>query len=99
MKPNVAGALAYLLGFITGVIFLLISKDKFVRFHALQSIVVFLSLAVINYIAVFAGVLYAIVSPLVSIVALVLWIVLMVKAYRGEKYKVPFAGDIAEKYA
>lgn len=91
MKPNVAGALTYLLGFVTGVIFFLISKDKFVRFHALQSIMLFVGLTVLNYIPFL--------NVIVGIVALILWLVLMFKAYQGEKFKLPVIGDIAEKNA
>lgn len=91
MKPNVAGALAYLLGFVTGVIFFLISKDKFVRFHALQSIMLFVGLTVLNYIPFL--------NVIAGIVALILWLVLMFKAYKGEKFKLPVIGDIAEKNA
>ncbi len=98
IKPNVAGLLAYLLGFITGLIFLLIEKNnKFVRFHALQSIATFGFIFVAQWILAFIPVLGPIVSGLLSIAAVILWIVLMVKAYQGEKYKLPYLGDVAEK--
>lgn len=98
IRPNIAAVLAYLLGFITGLIFILIEKkNKFVRFHAMQSIVVFGALFVAQWILAFLPVLGAIVSGLVSLLAVVLWVVLMVKAYQGEMFKLPFAGDIAEK--
>ena len=98
IKPNIAGLLAYLLGFVTGLIFILIEKNnKFVRFHAMQSIVVFGVIFVAQWIIAFVPVLGIIASGLLSILAVVLWVVLMVKAYQGEKYKLPWAGDIAEK--
>ena len=98
IKPNVAGLLAYLLGFVTGLIFLLIEKNnKFVRFHAMQSIVVFGGIFMAQWIVAFVPGVGAIVSGLLSILAVVLWIVLMVKAYQGERYKLPWAGEIAEK--
>ena len=99
LKPNVAGALAYVLGFVSGIIIYLISKDKFARFHALQSIMFSLAVYVINYLISFLpGTRYSLQS-LVSLLALILFIFLVIKAYKGEKYKLPVIGDIAEKNA
>ena len=98
MQANVAGLLCYLLGVITGIIFILIEKEnKFVRFHAMQSIIVFGGLFVINMILFFIPVVGWVLMPLVGILGLILWVVLMIKAYQGELFKVPIAGDIAEK--
>lgn len=100
IKPNVAALLSYLLGFITGLIFLLIEKNnKFVRFHALQSIATFGFIFVAQWVIAFIPVLGPVISGLLSITAVVLWVVLMVKAYQGEKYKLPWLGDLAEKNA
>jgi len=109
MAENVAGLLCYVLGWITGLIFFFIDKRPFVRFHATQSIVVFGGLHIINIIlgTVFgmsmmmggfggfsAGLaLYW----LVGLVSFVLWILLMIKAYQNERFRVPIAADIAEK--
>jgi uncharacterized membrane protein len=105
LSENVAGLLCYLLGWITGLIFFLTDKRPFVRFHAAQSIVVFGGLMVIRIVlsmlfisgglagfSAGAGILW-----LVSIVGLVLWILLMVKAYQGEKYRIPLAADLADQ--
>lgn len=98
IKPNVAALLAYLLGFISGLVFILIEKNnKFVRFHAMQSIVVFGVIFAAQWIISFIPGIGLIASGLLSILSVVLWIVLMVKGYQGEKYKLPLAGDIAEK--
>ncbi len=98
IQPNVAALLCYVMMFITGIIFFLIEKDnKFVRFHAMQSIITFGFIFVFQWIAVFIPVLGVIVSGLLSMAAVVAWIVLMVKAYQGEYYKLPVVGDIAEK--
>jgi uncharacterized membrane protein/ribosomal protein L40E len=104
LEPNVAGLLCYLAGWITGLVFILIEKEnKFVRFHAMQSIVTFGALTVVWIVL---SVLHAIVGvhalfwtleAIASILGLVLWVVLMVKAYQGERFKLPIAGDIAEK--
>lgn len=106
MEENVAGLLCYLLGWITGLIFFLIEKDsKFVRYHAMQSIVVFGALTVaLILLGTLAripiiGLIFGVIYVLVGILTFVLWIVLMVKAYQGKKIKMPWAGNIAEKYA
>jgi uncharacterized membrane protein len=95
LDQNIAGLLAYVLGFITGIIFLILEKDnKFVRFHAMQSTIIFLVLLVIGMIPFFGPVLSFIVSP----IAFILWIVLMYKAYQGEMFKLPVIGDYAAKW-
>lgn len=100
MEPNVAGLLCYVLGWITGLIFYLVEKDnKFVRFHAMQSIVVFGALTVVSIILSVIPLIGWIISWLLWILALVLWIVLMVKAYQNQWYKLPIAGDFAEKHS
>jgi uncharacterized membrane protein len=97
-KAPVAAFLCYLAGWITGLIFYLVEKDnRFVRFHAMQSIVTFGGLTVITTILGFIPVIGLILLPLVGIAWFVLWILLMVKAFQGEKIKLPFAGEIAEK--
>jgi uncharacterized membrane protein len=99
--PNVAGALCYALGWITGVAFLLTeSRNGFVRFHAWQSTIVFGTLSVAWFLCLsipFVGWLISlmILPPLSA----VLWLLLMFKAYQGERFKLPLAGDIAEQRA
>ena len=96
MQPNIAALLAYLFGWVTGLIFFLIEKEnKFVRFHALQSLILFASLNIIVMVPVIGWAL----APIVGILGLVLWIILMIKAYQGEKFKLPIVGEIAEKKA
>ncbi|MBI4368490.1 MAG: DUF4870 domain-containing protein [Candidatus Omnitrophica bacterium] len=100
IKPNVEALLAYLLCFVTGLIFVLIEKNnKFVRFHAMQSIIVFGSIFILQWIISFIPGLGVLVSGLLSLAGVALWIILMVKAYQGEKFKLPWAGDLAEKNA
>jgi uncharacterized membrane protein len=106
LAENVAGTLSYVLGWITGLIFYLIDKRPYVRFHAAQSIVVFGALHILVFVLGMFSV-YSFFSGgftigwtlhmLVELVALVLWILLMVKAYQGERFRVPFAADLAEK--
>lgn len=100
IKPNVAALLSYVLGFITGIIFYLIEKEnKFVRFHAMQSIVTFGSLSVLGFILPFIPIVGLLLSPILGILTIIIWIILMVKAYQGENLKLPIVGDIAEKKA
>ena len=105
LEPNVAGLLCYVVGWITGLVFILIEKEnEFVRFHAMQSIVVFGAFTVIQIVLAilelipYIWILFYIVSILLGIAVFVLWIFLMIKAYQGERYKLPIAGDFAEKY-
>jgi uncharacterized membrane protein len=123
MEENLAGLLCYVLGWLTGIIFLIIEKkSKFVKFHAMQSLVTFGVLSIIWYIL--GGLLASMFVPsvseliitggtagfgmyrvfiwlswLVGLAMLILWIFLMVKAYQGEKFKLPIAGNIAENFA
>jgi len=97
LEPNVAGLLCYLGGWISGIVFLVIEeKNKFVRFHALQSIVTFGALTVAG--ALLGWIPYAgdVFRITIGILAFILWVALMVKAYQGELYKVPLAGQVAE---
>jgi uncharacterized membrane protein len=112
MSSNVVGLLTYVLGFITGIIFLVIEpykNDKFVRFHAFQSI--FFNVAIIvfwiaysivgsilGFVAFgFMAVVMGLVGLLISLAILAYWIFLMYKAYSHELYKIPFIGDLAAK--
>jgi len=105
LQENVAGLLCYVLGWVTGLIFILIEKEnKFVRFHAMQSIVTFgtitaasIVLSILGLIP-FIGVVFDIINWIIGALAFVLWIVLMVKAAQGTMYKLPWAGNVAEKY-
>jgi uncharacterized membrane protein len=113
MQENVAGMLCYSLGWVTGLIFFFLDKRPFVRWHAAQSIVTFGALHIISILfsIFFAGSLFA--SPwswsgwglffllhrLLDLLALILWIVCMVRAYKGERFKLPLAGDIAASLA
>ena len=96
---HTAAALAYLLGLITGLYFYLTSKDKFVRFHAMQSIIFSIVAAIVSYlVGMFLFTLYFLI-PLINLAFLALWLFLMYKAYKGEKFKLPVIGDFAEKEA
>jgi uncharacterized membrane protein len=102
IQANVAGLLSYLVGFITGIIFFVIEKEnKFVRFHAMQSMITFggffVLAIVLGIVFSFVPALGVLVSTLLWLAQVVLWVILMVKAFQGEYFKLPVIGDIAEK--
>jgi uncharacterized membrane protein len=107
LAENVAGLLCYVLGWLTGIIFILIDKRPFVRFHAAQSIVVFgaltvlrIGLGIIIGIGGFVGFgLWALISMVLGLVGVILWIFLMIKAYQHELFRVPIAAPIADGIA
>ena len=100
LEENVAGLLCYVALWISGLVFFLIEKEnKFVRFHALQSIIVFGALCIASLILGWIPFIGWLINSLIGILIFVLWIVLMIKAYQGEKFKLPWAGNLAEKYA
>jgi uncharacterized membrane protein len=104
LEPNIAGLLCYVAWWITGLVFILIEKEnKFVRFHAMQSIVTFgavtAAAVVLSVLGIIPhiGFVFSVLSWILWVLAVVLWVVLMIKAYQGERFKLPIAGDIAEK--
>jgi len=98
LDENVAGFLCYVATWITGIIFLILEKEnKFVRFHAMQSLLTFLILSAISIFIGWVPIIGWIISILMFPLWLILWIVLMVKAFNGEKFKLPIVGNIAEK--
>jgi uncharacterized membrane protein len=100
MEENVAALLSYVLGWITGLIFFLIEKEsKFVKFHAMQSIITFGALTILAIILTPIPLLGWVLGVIIWILEVVLWIVLMIKAYQGAKFKLPFIGDLAEKWS
>ena len=107
MTDNVAGMVAYIT-IIPAIVFLVMepyNKNKFVRFHAFQSlffnlawIVLWVALSIVGMIPII-GWLTLILWPLIGLGGLVVWIMLLIKANKGEKWKLPMIGDIAEKQA
>ncbi len=108
LQENVAGLLCYVLGWLTGIIFLLIDKRPWVKFQAAQSIVVFGGLTVVRIgLGVVSGIFGGVagfgamvaLGALIGLVGLVLWILLMVKAYQHQDFRVPIAAGIADSIA
>ena len=107
LEPNLAAALSYLCGWVTGLVFYLLEKDNnFVRFHAMQSIIVsaaftvlFIACAILSNIPVIGWLFWIVGYPIVGLASFISWIFLMVKAYQGERFHFPVVGEIAEKHA
>lgn len=113
LSENAAATLSYVLGWLTGLIFFLIDKRPYVRFHAAQSLVLFGGLHVIRMVlGIFWGMhwfiggwdwhsfgLGAAVTGLLGLLTLVLWVLCMVKASQGERFRVPIAADLADNIA
>ena len=102
LDANLAAALCYIP--IVAIIFLVIEKTStFVKFHALQSlglllasIVLSIGLSIIGAIPVI-GWLTLLLWPLVYLGLFLVWLLALVKAYQGQRWKLPVIGDIAEK--
>jgi uncharacterized membrane protein len=107
LEENFEAALCYLGVWISGLFFYFVEdKNKFIRFHAMQSILVFLPLMILAWI--FGGffgvfnygsslVFFTWISWFFWVLVIIMWLVLMVKAYQMVKFKLPIVGDIAEK--
>ncbi|WP_284141614.1 hypothetical protein [Virgibacillus sp. LDC-1] len=98
MDQNIAGLLCYLAWFITGIIFLFIEKEnQFIRFHALQSIIVSIGFFVINIVLTAIPIIGWAIGLLLTPLYVVIWLLMMWKAYQGKLFKLPIAGNMAEK--
>ena len=113
LQPNIAHFLCYVALWVTGIIFLIIEKkDRATHFHAWQSIITFGGISIITMLMslMFAMVgavhwlsvswfLLSALSTIVYVGTVVLWIVLMVKAFQGDDYQLPVVGAIAHNLA
>ena len=98
LSPNDAGLLCYVGGWISGIVFLVLEqKNSWVRFHAAQSIVVFAAFTLGAVILGSIPIVGDVFSAMIATAGSILWIILMIKAHNGERYKLPWAGDIAER--
>ncbi len=110
MSENLAGALCYIIGLFTGILFLVLApynQSKFVRFHAFQSIffhvawiAFWVALTIVSIAMPFAlHMLVSLLSILIGLGGLCCWLFLMFKAYNNERFKLPVIGDLADKQA
>jgi uncharacterized membrane protein len=99
LDENVAGLLCYVLGWVSGLVFILIEQQsKFVRYHAMQSIYIFGTITVVALVLGWIPVIGAVIAGIIWLIGLALWIFLMIRAYQGQKTKVLWAGELAEKW-
>lgn len=112
VPENIAGVLAYFT-FVPAVIFLVLdpyNKNRFVRFHSVQCLLLWgasvlfaialkLASVVLFIIPVLGPLLVYLVSTVVVLAAGVIWVVLVVKAFQGEMFKLPLLGDFAAQQA
>ena len=101
MQDNVVGMLCYIT-IIPAIIFLVMepyNRSPFIRFHAWQSIFFGITVAIVHFVLGVIPILGWILLLPVGIVFLILWIFVMIKASKGERYKIPFIGNFAEQAA
>jgi uncharacterized membrane protein len=105
LEENVVAALSYIFGPFSGIAVLIMEREnKFVRFHALQSMIWFLVLLVVGIILgvlsgfPILGFLFSFVNGLVRILGFVSWVYLMFMAYKGAEFKIPILGDAVWNY-
>jgi uncharacterized membrane protein len=98
LDPKVAAALSYSIGWVTGLVFFATEPhNKFVRFHAMQAMLVFGPACVAFLLCLSIPFLGWILSIFIFYGSAALWLILMFKAYQGERFKLPIAGEMAEE--
>jgi len=98
LPSNVAATLAYVFGAVSGIVLLIIERDdKFVRFHAWQSTLTFLGALLVSLLLSSFPVLGWLLNIAFTAGLVALWVLLMLKAFSGEKFKLPYVGEIAER--
>jgi uncharacterized membrane protein len=107
LSDNAAGGLAYVT-IIPAIIFLLVppyNTNPNVRFHSWQSIFLAIAWVAADIVLMiigrlpFVGLINLILWPLVALGFFILWVVVLIKAFNGQRFKIPFIGDLAEKQA
>ncbi len=104
MSDNVAGTLCYVLGLITGIVFLVLepyNRNRTIRFHAFQSIFLSLVFVVLNIAVniILPGIALLLISPLLGLAGFILWIFMLLQTYQGKLVVLPIIGPMAEKQA
>jgi len=98
IPSNIAATLAYAFGALSGIAFLMIERDdKFVRFHAWQSTLTFLGAMLLSLLVASFPVFGWLLNAALTAGLVALWVLLMVKAFSGERFKLPYVGEIAEQ--
>jgi len=99
LDPKLAAALAYVGGPISGAVFLILERtDPFVRFHALQSVVTFGGVAVLHLVLRNLPLVAWLSRSPLMIATFALWIFLIIKAFSGDRYRLPFVADLVDRF-
>lgn len=107
LAPNISAALSYVFGWVTGLIFFLGERrNRFVRFHAMQSILVFIAvtiiwavLKIIFALPLIGALLGCVLGPVLGFATFLIWAGLILLAFLGKEVKIPIIGDLAERFA
>jgi len=107
LSDNAASGLAYIT-IIPAIIFLIVepfNRNPLVRFHAWQSIFLAIAYAVVDVATIilaripFVGWTMWLVTPLIGLAFFIVWLIVLIKAFNGVRFKLPILGDLAEKQA
>mgnify|MGYP001111567793 CR=1 FL=1 len=99
LDENIEGLLCYVLGWVTGIAFIVLEKEsRFVRFHAMQSLVTFLAISAAGIVLGIIPFIGWLLLPFLWLSAAAIWIICMFKAFKGEWFKLPVAGNYADDY-
>lgn len=99
LNENITALLAYLFGWVSGlIIFLLEKENDFVRYHAMQSIVIFGGITALHIVFGILPILHGMVIPVLYLIGVILWIISMIKAAQHERFKIPVISDITEDF-
>ena len=100
LQPTHAALFSYVVGVLTGLLFFLMEKEnRFVRFHAMQSICFSIGFFVLSLVVGAVPVMGGLLTGLLNVIGIVVWIILMVKAGQGQWFRLPIVGDVAAKQA
>jgi uncharacterized membrane protein len=100
LPENIVAALSYTVGWVSGIFFLLLERNnKFVRFHAMQSVLIFMPIVLLLFLVGWVPYIGWLIADEVGMAAMLILLILMYMAYRGSKFKIPIIGKIAYEYA
>lgn len=98
LTPNLTAALSYVLGFVSGIIvFILEKENRYVRFHAMQSMLLSVAIFVLNIVVGFIPIVGPLLGIIVCFIGLICWLIALIKAAQGHYYKLPVIGEYADK--
>lgn len=103
LDPKVIALLSYMLWLVGGIVFFATSRDSYVRYHAMQSILFSVFMLVIYIFLTIFSFMFWFLLPVIAITIwtaiFAAWVLLMIKAYQGQRFKLPIIGNLAEKFS